>query len=167
MRLTFEEELRRPKLSQCAFGRKIYRDSALNELGIRIDKQIYDTCLSHSIINATQRHEKLEELMHRVKRIARLRHENRKDVAIGIEACRTVIHKAVRNGFTETDTEGIAHVNLRNGEGHFIGLKRIRDKLYIIDSLYGAAAEVKDFEELQLRSTIYAIREPRRVNLKH
>lgn len=138
---------------------------AFNELGIRIHKQTYDTCLSHSIINATQCHDKLDELLERVVQTARRRRENRKDVCIGIEACRVVVNKTIRNEFTENDTEGIAHVNLRNGEGHFIGIKRIHNNLYIIDSLYGAAAEVTDFEELRMRSTIYAIRQPRRAKL--
>lgn len=166
MRMTYEEELKRPKLSRCALGLKYSPERASRVLGIRIAKQTYDTCLSHSIINATQMHDKLDELMRRVARIARFRGENRKDVCIGIEAARVVVMKTIRNEFhDDRDNLGIAHVYLRNGEGHFVALKRIKQRLYLIDSFHGGAAEVTDFDELKRRSTLYAIREPKRLQL--
>ncbi len=161
MRMTYEEELKRPKLSQCALGLKYSPDRASRVLGIRIAKQTYDTCLSHSIINATQMHNKLDDLMHHVARIARIRGENRKDICIGVEAARFVVMKTIRNEFNvDRDNLGIAHVYLRNGEGHFVALKRIGQRLYLIDSSHGAAAEVTDCAEPKRRGTLYAIRDP-------
>jgi hypothetical protein len=83
---------------------------------------------------------------------------DRRDVATGIMCAKTILGLKIRNGFDpEAHTCGIAHVNMLDGKGHFVGIRRIFGKLCILDSLNGRIAPITDMDAFLKRSTTYCI----------
>jgi hypothetical protein len=127
---------------------------------IHIEIQIYNSCLVHAIINATQRHDQLKALLRETQRIAKEQGLQRTDVLSGILATKHVLGYSICNGFNSlSDDYGIAHVTLRStGDGHFISLRRIYDVIYIMDSLNGKMAPIINVPLFFERHSTYVIK---------
>ena len=148
-RITFEEESTQPRLSRMCV------DALVTHPGCHVAAQESDTCLVHAIINATQRHDKMRDMLREIRTVDGL---HRKDVTAAVEVARRLLGIRISNGFdAEKDDVGIAHVYMTDGEGHFIALKRIDGVLHVLDSLNGKMATLHNLNHLWTRCTPYAI----------
>ena len=149
-RISFEEESTMPRLSCMCIDETLDPPPST----IHIAKQTSDTCLIHAIVNATQRHDKLGQLLHAIRHVQGL---HRKDVTAAVECTRSILNIRIQNGFDNHATIGIAHIYMTCGEGHFISLLRRNGVLHVLDSLNGKMATVKNINHLWMRSTPYTI----------
>lgn len=139
-------------------------ESVANEcLGVRlrlsftIERQTYDSCLVHSIVNATQRPDDLEAMLLDVRAAGRDEGVPRQDVLAGIRAAKRTMGVVIRLGFDPVvHRQGIAHLNTPCGQGHFIALRKI-GAVWALDSLDGSCRRVTHWERLRQRSTLYNI----------
>ena len=131
-RLTNDEETQQGRLSAVCLGPCIYPNS------VTVNVQWYDSCLVHAIINATQSHAFLKYMLSEIRVFASEEGLDRRDVATGIMCAKTILGFKIRNGFDPmAHSCGIAHVNMLDGKGHFVGIRKIYGKLCILDSLNG------------------------------
>jgi hypothetical protein len=106
--------------------------------GMVVARQVQDTCLVHALVNATQRHDALDEMLSEVHTSAQAEDMSRRDVTAGAVTARRVLGVAVRCGFDfERDAVGIAHLHTPCGTGHFVALRRAGGSLFVLDSLDG------------------------------
>lgn len=150
-RLTFEEESVLPKLSSVCI------DRVVDPLppNVFVERQSSDTCLVHAIINATQRRDALRDMLRDIRQVQGLQ---RKDVTAGIECAKRIMGVTISTNFDEKSTQNaIAHINMIDGEGHFVALKRRRDTWYVLDSINGKMASLRNLDHFWSRCTPYAI----------
>lgn len=154
----------RPGSPRMAAAEEIGLESVTNEcLGVRlrlsftIEKQTYDSCLVHAIVNATQRPDDLEAMLRDVEAAGRDEGVRRQDVLAGIVAAKRTMGVVIRTGFDPAvHTQGFAHLNTPCGQGHFIALRKI-GAVWALDSLDGSCRRVTHWDRLRHRSTLYNI----------
>lgn len=122
---------------------------------LRVSKQVGDTCLVHAIVNATQRHDALRDMLRAVRRIGAEEGRDHRDKAVGMAAAAEVLGCRSRQGFdVYRDAAGIAHVYTHSAVDHFVALRRVDGVLYLLDSLPGRAYMVHDEAQLARRSSL-------------
>ena len=150
-RLTFAEESTLPRLSTMCIDHTLDPD----EMPWFIERQSSDTCLVHAIVNATQRRGALGDMLREIRHVNGL---NRKDVAAGIECAKRIMGVVIRTHFDEDSTTiAIAHINMVDGGGHFIALKKQKDVWIVLDSLNGKMATLRNLQHFWSRCTPYSI----------
>ena len=157
VRLTNEEETVQGRLSDICLDPCIFPPP---NSSFRVNVQWYDSCLVHAIINALQRHDMLDRMLSEIRVVAKEEGLDRRDVSTGILCSKKLLGVSIKNGFDpDYNNIGIAHVYLMNGAGHYIGIRLIRKRLCIIDSLNGMVAPIRNMEMFLQRSTVYSIQD--------
>ncbi len=153
-RLEKEDQIDMGELAETCFGPLAMFEDFVVEI------QWYNSCLVHAIINALQVPRRLDIMLQYIQDVAREEGCERTDILAGVIAARRMFNVAVTNSFDfEKDDMGILHVyGADKQHNHFLAMRRDCGVLFVLDSLDGFVAPIKNHEELFRRCHPYAIR---------